>query len=197
MESDKGLRTEYSLVERLKRTVKIFDASDNEVEVGTLIQELQKVIKEAIPTMGLASFPDELVLCVNISRQLLGNGDEQVFNDGLAMFFGLLLAAFVDVKGYRIMSITEPIVPEDLKAIEERLTERVIKRANKMAVELVSFREELFSGLRVLEKAFQGDTNEGTGTGKESVGGGSSHSDDEECPEDISELSMGSDDPAD
>lgn len=193
MESDQRLRTEYSFPERLKRTVQIFDASENEVEMSTLVTEIQEVIKKSIPELNLSAFPDELVFCVNAARHLMGNGDDQIFNDGLAMFFGMMLAAFMEENKLRIETEIEPINPDDLIVIEGRLSERVMKRAGKASLEVHAYQQSLFIEFEALAKAVQGELNEDTCTSKESIGSRSSDGDDEERTKNICELLMGSD----
>ena len=194
MESDKRLRTEYSFPEKIKRTVRILDANGNEVEIAVLVREIQSLVRSVIPEMSLSGFPDELVFCVNTARSLLGGGDENLFNDGLAMFFGLLLGVFMDEHGYRIETTTSPIELEDLSAIEERLQQRIVRRATKIAAELTDFRNSLFSDLDELEKAIQGGADENTGASKELGGDRTPTSDNGEYSENVPELPVGSDD---
>lgn len=196
MESDKRLRTEYSFPQRVKRTVTILDASDNEVEIDTIVTEIQEAVKKAVPELNLSAFPDELVFCVNAARHLMGSGDEQVFDNGLSMFFGVVLASFMEANHYRIETKVEPIEVDDLAIIEDRLTERVMKRATKASMEIHAYREHLYAELEALGEAVRGNVDENTSASKDSVGDGSSDGHDEECSEDIRELPLGGDDSA-
>jgi len=197
MEPDKKLRTEYSLSERVKRTVKVLDAHDNEINTEILVAELHGIMKNCISKISLSTFPDEFVFCVNTVRHLLKKSDETVFDDGLSMFFGMLMAAFMDNHGYRIESVIEPITLADIGTIEDRLTERVMHRANRASIELMAYRQNLFTDLDILEEAIRGEANENIGTSQNSGGSGPPNGDDEECPENISELSLGGNNPTD
>lgn len=139
-QNDGGLERDFDYdLNGLKKIVyKLSDESGESVAISSVVTLLQSVLDSVLnETSEKESLPHEFLYAAGLMKRLAGSeGTKSVADLSVAMFLGMLFAAYVDSERRVLRVETTDLTAADLPDIEKRLDEELREKVGEMTAVL-------------------------------------------------------------
>ena len=136
---------EYSFEEGLKRTLNLSNG-EKEFSVKEIQESLCAVLESLSALDSISELPSELILAL-VSASALPDLSHLNMNsvNGIYIFFGILLAAYINTNDIKITAPIDKIDTDDISTLKLQLDAIYQNREEEVARELEKFKLNLFS----------------------------------------------------